>query len=240
MKQFLFNLKKTWKLIFLYPQKTISASYGDHDAYWEDKRKNNLGSLSKWQKQRADIALSYIDKEGGVSITDIGCGDGAILSYIHSKIPEAKLTGIDESQVALEKVREAGITAITANVADADIADVVPESDYLFLFEVLEHIPNPEHALKVLSKKAKKGICFSFPNTGYIAHRLRLLFGKFPLQWNVHPGEHVRFWTYGDVKWWLTALGYSKYRIHVYEGVPILRTIFPGLFGMGIFVYIES
>ena len=95
--------------------------------------------------------------------------------------------------------------------------------------------------MKTILKKAKKGVFFSVPNSGYISYRLRLLFGSFPVQWKIHPGEHLRFWTYKDIKWWLKQLNlYHKSEIYVYEGIPFLNKIWKNLFGAGILVYIKK
>jgi hypothetical protein len=100
---------------------------------------------------------------------------------------------------------------------------------------------NPEQFLKIIERKTKKSIFFSIPNTGFIAYRLRLLLGSFPVQWRIHPGEHIRFWTYRDLKWWLKELGYlQRAEIVVYEGIPGFNKIWPSLFGMGLLVKIKK
>ena len=81
---------------------------------------------------------------------------------------------------------------------------------------------------------------FSFPNSGYYAHRLRFLFGRFPLQWVVHPGEHLRFWTVKDVNSWVNALKMNFIKLIVYEGVPVLNKIWPSMFGQGIIIVITN
>lgn len=107
--------------------------------------------------------------------------------------------------------------------------------------ELLEHLPNSEEVLLALLKTTNKKLIFSIPNTGFIGHRLRLLFGSFPLQWRTHPGEHLRFWTYNDIRFWLKELELSKNsKIYFYEGIPLLNRILPSLFAMGILVVIEK
>jgi len=101
-------------------------------------------------------------------------------------------------------------------------------------------MPNAEKILEYIYRKAKIGVFFSIPNSGYFIYRLRLLFGKFPKQWSVFPNEHLRFWTLGDLKWWLCALGYKKYKIFCYKGIPILNILLPSLFAAGLVVYIEK
>ena len=68
----------------------------------------------------------------------------------------------------------------------------------------------------------------SVPNTGDIASRLRLLFGRFPKQWIVHPGEHVRYWTLRDFKLMASQLGYDIVRVSPLRG-RTLAPYFPGL-----------
>ena len=61
------------------------------------------------------------------------------------------------------------------------------------------------------------------------------------MQWTLHPGEHLRFWTYRDLKWWLNELSLiDKSTVHIYEGIPLLNKLWRGLFGAGFIVKIEK
>jgi hypothetical protein len=109
----------------------------------------------------------------------------------------------------------------------------------VLLLEVLEHMQNPEAFLENVKLICRKNI-LSIPNTGFLLWRLRLLFGRFPIQWKVHPGEHLRYWTYRDLVWWLNELGYSgRCNIHGYEGMPLLNKFWPSLFAQGPVVQID-
>lgn len=240
MKSLLFQLKKIYQQIFLYPTSRISDKDPDYNAYWLEKRGESIGKLSSWQQQRAEITLSYIERHEPVSIIDIGCGDGSVLKYIKDRANLRRAVGIDVSSLALEKAKDFGIETIQADIQGLNSMVDVPQVDYVLMFEILEHIHESELFLDYMFEKTEKGVFFSFPNTGFWIYRLRLLFGKFPLQWRLHPGEHLRFWTYADLKWWLNALGYKKYRIHTYEGVPILKNLLPSLFAAAFLVYLEK
>ena len=74
------------------------------------------------------------------------------------------------------------------------------------------------------------------PITGVFADRLRLLFGRFPLQWVVTPGEHLRYWTRADFGWWAEQMGFRLVRAVPYEGTPWLKDVWPSLFAAA-FVY---
>lgn len=240
MKSFIFKCKKIYKQLFLYPSSNISSGNVDYDAYWDEKRGEKLGFLSHWQKQRANIVIRFIEKNSKPTILDVGCGDGAMLKYIKERTEAIAMIGVDVSESALMKAKEFGVETVHADIGSLNDFRIIPEADYVLLFEILEHVQSSESFLNHMMEKAKKGVFFSFPNTGFYVHRLRLFFGKFPLQWHVYPGEHIRFWTYSDLRWWLKALGYDTYEIISYEGVPILNRLWPSLFAAGFLVYIQK
>ena len=149
--------------------------------------------------------------------------------------------GADISDVFLDFLDSKNIDTIKFDINNFSEVKNLPEVDYIMLLEVLEHMPNPEEFLNLIVPKAKKSIFFSFPNSGYISYRLRLLFGAFPMQWTVHPGEHLRFWTYRDLKWWLNELNFkNQSTIHVYEGIPFLNKVWKSLFGAGFIIEIKK
>jgi methionine biosynthesis protein MetW len=230
------QLRHARRLIFHYPDLRLDET--DYDAYWVSKRKSKMGEISVFQKRRADTVVEDLGE--GASVLDIGCGDGAVLLYLQKK-KNLKAFAADISEKALRFLESQGVSTIRFDVNRLEDAAQLPEVDHIFLFEVLEHMQNPEGFLKRVEEKARKSIFFSFPNTGYFAYRLRMLLGRTPMQWRTHPGEHLRFWTYQDLKWWLKELGYAgRSSIRIYEGLPILNRLWGGLFGMGFVVRIDK
>ena len=232
---FLNKVKKSIKDLFRYPAlKKFDETY---ETYWQS-RDIETPILNSFQQKRADLVLRYL-KEGD-SVLDIGCGDGKVLSYLKSKVSLGEVLGIDFSDSVLKKARERGVKVIQKDLRSLKSLDDVAIFDYVILFEFLEHFSNSEEFLEWALRHSQKGVVFSVPNTGYIVHRLRLLLGRFPLQWKTTPSEHVRFWTVKDVRWWLKQLNIKNYNLHLYEGFPLLNKIWPGLFGQGILVFIET
>jgi 2-polyprenyl-3-methyl-5-hydroxy-6-metoxy-1,4-benzoquinol methylase len=218
----------------------------DYDAYWTQKSPG-AAILSPWQKARADLVVRELKLStlnfplSTITIADIGCGDGTILAYIASQIPGARVVGYDSSEVARTLADKSGVHETHhLDVREDRTLSTVAPCDYVLLLETLEHLPDAEEVLRAAVTKAKRGIFFSVPNSGFFTYRLRLLFGKFPAQWIRLPNEHLRFWTLSDMKWWLKALGFTNARVITYEGVPALRRVIPGLFGAGLFVMIRS
>jgi len=224
------------RLIFHYPAPHYDAAANER--YWEVRRATGMGELNEFQRERADMILAATRGTG--TLLDIGSGDGAMLSYIRSK-SALTIMASDISPMACQHLRQQGFSIVDVDLRSPDAIETLAEVDYISLCEVLEHLHDPECVVVKLLGRARKSVVFSVPNTGYYAHRLRLLFGRFPLQWRVHPGEHLRFWTLRDMRWWLEGLGLSAAaKVRPYQKVGLLGEVLPGLFARGIMVEIVS
>jgi methionine biosynthesis protein MetW len=140
---------------------------------------------------------------------------------------EAK--GLDASEAAVAYCRGRGLDVDLADLNRPVVEFLSAHYDHVILSEVLEHLHDPERLLRELRSFVRESLLISIPNTGYIEHRLRLLMGRFPLQWLVTPGEHLRFWTHRDFLWWAKELGFEIRRYIPYEGIPWARSIWPNL-----------
>jgi len=208
----------------------------DYDGYWARKRASSMGSLSAFQLDRVRAIVEAMPPR--VSVLDAGCGDGAILQYlIEHKAVDAH--GVDISERAVAHCRAQGLDVWLADVTQPEVLNTLTEYDYIILSEVIEHVPAPEGLLDSLRGHVRQAFIVSVPNTGYIWHRLRLLLGRFPLQWLAHPGEHLRFWTHIDFLWWADWLGYRVRAAVPYQGVPLLKHLWPNLFASGIIYILE-
>jgi methionine biosynthesis protein MetW len=238
MKKIIYKIKKDLENIGRYPKYFFSSdNLSNYNTYWGEKRKSDNSVLSTWQKERADCILKLIEKNS--SVIDMGCGDGAILFYLKEKAGIDGI-GVDISSKILNKANKIGIKTIEMDINNIESLKKLPEVDYILGLEILEHMPNPEKFIYAIKDKAKRGLIFSFPNSGYYTHRIRFLLGKFPLQWIVFPGEHLRFWTVKDAKWWVKYINFSLENIIIYQGTPFLNKIIPSLFGQGIIIKINK
>jgi SAM-dependent methyltransferase len=239
LKDFLYPSKEWLKRMYIYPQSQIIP--GDHfnyDEYWKQKRGGQyMGALGGWQSKRAALASIIIKSQSGSSVNDIGSGAGEGLANIKKNTDVKEAVCYDSSDYALEVAHTLGLETVKFDVNDREDYKKIRPADFTIMFEILEHVPGSEELLKFAYDSSKKGVMFSFPNTGFFIHRFRLFFfGKFPMQWKNHPAEHLRFWTKRDLLWWLNAQGYKNYRVHYYVGVPILKDVWPSMFSAGFFV----
>lgn len=227
------NRYRETRRLFIYPE-TAHVGVVDYDIYWDNKAQKGMGHLSPWRRKRAQAFAGVVSE--GSSVLDLGVGDGALLRYL---IEERKIAGygLDIAPKAVEFCRQAGLNVDLADINQPITNFIANPFDYIILSEIIEHLPDPESLLNTLRPYARKAIIVSIPNTGYHQHRLRLLMGRFPLQWVVTPGEHLRFWTLADFRWWAKQMNFKIAQEIPYEGTGWLKTAWPSLFAAA-FVYV--
>jgi methionine biosynthesis protein MetW len=191
----------------------------DYDEYWRAKGDMLFTG-------RCPVLAGLVQR--GALVLDIGCGDGTTLEYLRDKAG-TRGRGLDISAEAVSRTRQKGIEADKADASSPDFR-VDRVYDHIIISEVLEHIPNPEELLLKVKGKFKVSLLISIPNSAYYIHRLRLLFGRFPVQWAWHPGEHLRFWSLADFRELLEASGFSVRSVRTHSGFLFLHGLWPNLF----------
>jgi 2-polyprenyl-3-methyl-5-hydroxy-6-metoxy-1,4-benzoquinol methylase len=141
-----------------------------------------------------------------------------------------QVTGVDISQLAVESCREKEISAIQEDITNKSFVERLPQFVYVILADIIEHLAHPEDIILALKGKFRKGIIVTTLNTGYIQYRLRLLFGKFAMQWRIFLGEYLRFWTLSEFRWWIDKLDFLIEEFVPMFGIPILKKVWPNLF----------
>jgi SAM-dependent methyltransferase len=139
--------------------------------------------------------LTFIRKHiprGNNTILDYGCGSGTWLELIQQAKGPWRLIGTDIVPDQIAHVRSLGIEAHTCD-ENGISSHVVPASvGLIHMFHVIEHIPDPIHALRKLSLILAPG-GYIFGQTPNIASWDRALFGPYWSQW--HAPRHLTIYT---------------------------------------------
>jgi len=187
------------------PLPAIHNLFDSHyDKYWENRISDNF--YTEPARRRAEGIKEFISI--GDSVLDVGCGTGETLESL-LEARQIVGTGLDISDRALEVVSSKGFNTLNIDLIESD-AGLDSVYDHIVMFEVAEHVVNAEMMMLKLKGKYRKGMYISTPNLGYIAHRLRLLFGRFPVTYISDPREHVRYWSVKDFLDWSEWLGFKR------------------------------
>jgi len=172
-----------------------------YDRYWEDRIGESV--FTEPARRRARGILPYIAE--GDTVLDVGCGTGETLELLR-KERGAVGTGLDISEAALVHVAGKGFETVHADLTSPDVI-LEGRWDHVLLFEVVEHVVDAETLVGRLAGSFAKGLYVTTPNLGYVAHRLRMLFGRFPVTYISDPREHLRFWSVKDFRFWSRRIG---------------------------------
>lgn len=109
-----------------------------------------------------DLLHSGTVYPAGSTVLEAGCGVGAQTVTLAANSPDARITAIDISPESVDaaraRVAAAGHTNVVFQQADIfDLPFAEASFDHLFLCFVLEHLPRPVEALRMLLKYIKPG-----------------------------------------------------------------------------------
>ncbi len=98
------------------------------------------------------------------TLLDAGCGEGFVADIFQTAMPEVQITGFD---VLADSVALASLRNPRGSFAVGDIYNIgFPDStfDVVYCFEVLEHLHEPDRALREMARVAKTAVVLSVPH----------------------------------------------------------------------------
>jgi len=203
--------------------KNKSYEYYSNDkvfpVYWNDRTKKSFSLIKNYNSKR---------------VLDVGCGDGSFSLKIQN-FTKNIVYGIDVSETAVKLSIKKGINAIKCNINYERLPFKDEFFDIIFMGEVIEHLSNPDFAIKEIRRVLKdKGVLIlSTPNLACWYNRLLLALGIQPIFSEVstkkifgRPGSqpvgHLRLFTLSTLKEFLKFYGFEVKKIKgaTFESLP--------------------
>jgi len=161
------------------------------------------------------IGWFYDDLDEGISLLDFGCSTGYYGAYIkeHKK---ATVYGVEISEDKKEAAKV--LDGVYSFDLDGEWPEEVYERKYdaVFFGDVIEHLKDPERALRLTRKLLNKNgrVYVSTPNIAHISIRLELLGGNFEYEsMGILDNTHLKYFTYDSLTKICVAAGYDIMRI---------------------------
>ena len=157
----------------------------------------------KYWDYRDNRAFQYVD---GHDVLDIGCGEGISLEKLVALFPEKNIQGIDAEAENVEICRSHELPIQQGSVYDLPFEDC--SIDCIFFLEVIEHLDDPEKALKDIYCVLRPGgrLVLIFPND-LMFKVTRLMMGM--VKEAFYDCGHLKQWTPLSLQTTLKMLNFS-------------------------------
>ena len=141
------------------------------------------------------LLLEEVKRLKPESILDVGAGEGFTLEMFRKHNVGKKLEGVEymDDALSLAKKLHPQVKIRKGTIYELPYKD--DTFDVVICTEVLEHLEEPEKALKELKRVSRKYVILSVPNEPLFTIQ-RFLRGKNMLKLGDHP-EHIQHWSSG-------------------------------------------
>jgi SAM-dependent methyltransferase len=124
----------------------------DHyDAYALEEEPEPLVFTEHGPEPRSAVMAQWLDEIGlgePSSVGEIGCGEGRLLERLATRFPDARVSGVDLSERAVERARSRGL-----DVRHAGYDGLDGQYDLLVSLAVVEHVPSPADYFRRLAER---------------------------------------------------------------------------------------
>lgn len=164
----------------------------------------------EWHRPRLERAAYFVTEAAAqvgpeATVSDLGCGDGGLLSLIQQYPGVQQAWGYDFAPANAAGWRERGVVAYALDVFGADVQKV-RIGDIAVMTEVLEHLEDPHDVLRWVRSTARYLVCSSPWNENQ----------------NSHCAEHAWAW---DLEGYSSMIENAGWTIDRHEQVSLFQVI---------------
>jgi ubiquinone/menaquinone biosynthesis C-methylase UbiE len=175
------------------PNSAVAASAIDTSNYRKHTHSNPVQRMLIDRFHRS--ILAKIADLAPQTFLDAGCGEGFVAELLLRQMPGLELTGFDFNSDAIEvaKAKNPDATFVTASIFDLPFED--SSHDVVGCFEVLEHLTDPQLALKELKRVAKNTVIMSVPHEPFFCYSNMARGKNLDIRPRGSDPDHKNFWS---------------------------------------------
>ncbi len=192
----------------------------EYEDYLRDKK-----IIQKNFVNRMNYLEKVVPKSSRQHILEIGCGYGFFGELVRD-VWRSNYLGIDICKEAIEYAS----TKLKLNVLNKDYEKIERDKisfDTCIMFDVIEHLPNPDQVVKKLSQEILEG-GYIVISTGDIGSALARIQG---MKWRmIHPPSHLHYFNKQTIKMLLDSNGFELIDISYPAVKRSIKQVFFSLF----------
>jgi 2-polyprenyl-3-methyl-5-hydroxy-6-metoxy-1,4-benzoquinol methylase len=173
-----------------------------HSVDTSNFRKHTSGSkmqqalIDRFHRKIASIVMGLEPD----TLLDCGCGEGFVSEVLLTEIPALQITGFDvlQESVELAKLRNPRGRYTTGSIYEIDHDD--DAFDVAVGFEVLEHLHEPDKALKEMARVAKDYVVLSVPHEPFFCLANAARGKNLDIDPKGSDPDHRNFWGRNDFR----------------------------------------
>ena len=155
---------------------SISQAWAVQEQYtldnrW-DKARERLGLLEDWSSPHTFAQFEKLNIQEGWHCLDAGAGLGGITKWLAEKVgPEGRVDALDQETRFLDEIKLPNVSVLKQDLVTDDLS--VDQYDFIFLRDVLMHIPKREAVIEKLVLALKPGGILMVEDLGGMPNDIR-------------------------------------------------------------------
>lgn len=158
------NIVKCSNCSFIFSEPYVGGTKEFYDLAFQNQDKSSYPDW-KWE---FDIGISRLKKSSKYNpkILEIGCGRGAFLKRISKLKISKNLIGLEYSDYGIKETKKIGIDCFAKDLREFASNQPNETFDFVFIFQVLEHLDYTNKLFQLVSNLLKKGgeLIIAVPN----------------------------------------------------------------------------